>query len=63
LKSECLFYHEDYCLLGCDTMDSFCWVFSDALRIETIQHWMVRWLMNWKGFGRKLLWPNRGIIF
>jgi hypothetical protein len=33
-----------------------------AFSILTIYRWMVRCLMNWKGFGRILSWSNRGPV-
>jgi hypothetical protein len=40
---------------------SFCLLY-DAVTIWMTQGWMIGWFMNWKGSGRKWMWPNQGTI-
>jgi hypothetical protein len=55
-----LAHHMQYALLY------FCSLFKDAFSVtQTIGvEWRdEKWMMNWKGFGRKLLWSNFKVLF
>jgi hypothetical protein len=38
------------------------WLFNDAISTYTVQRRMVGWVINWKGFRRKRLWPHGGTL-
>jgi hypothetical protein len=52
----------DFWKLSYEVTMPLCGLFHDNFSTETIQRWKVRWMMNWKGSGRKRSRTNRDSI-